>query len=71
MDEFKGKVKKIRKKAAAGTIFSKEHYELCVSHGIHAGSSVSCKKDKTRGMSKHDINISVLFNLVTTKICLL
>lgn len=59
MDESKGKLKKIRKKAAAGTIFSKEHYETCVAHSIYPGSSVTHKKDPTRGMSKHDINLSV------------
>ena len=59
MEETKGKVKKIRKKAEVGSIFSKEHYDLCVAHGIYPNSSLSVKKDITRGSSKHDINISV------------
>jgi len=64
MSEAKGKVKKIRKKAESGSIFSKEHYDLCVSHNIYTGSAVVHKKDPSRGMSKHDINISELRELI-------
>lgn len=56
---LKGKMKKLQKKAVEGSIFSKEHYELCVAHGINPGSAVAHKKDPTRGLSKHDVNVSV------------
>jgi hypothetical protein len=59
MAESKGKLKKLRKKAEAGTIMAREHYEACVAAGIRASAEVRVRRDEARGQSKHHLSVSV------------
>lgn len=64
MESWRKKEKMLKKKARLGTIHTHEHYEACIFLGITAESSISIRKDPTRTMSKHDLTISELRDLI-------